>query len=138
MVSPIWKTSRLVLILPSVMLAGCANSDRQTSVPTQAGVPAQATVYHYDRAHGLPNRGVVTLEDFWKQMVNQRIALEAAGKRPDNLAVASWRQEWQEWYAILRHQRTPGFASSDFKTSEDMIAYIKRQRRAKGLPTYDS
>ena len=38
---------------------------------------------------------------------------------------------------VLRRKKKPPFKSASFKTSEEMVTYIKEKRRAKGLPTYE-
>ena len=71
------------------------------------------------------------------QTVNQRIAAETAGERPDFVGVKSWKDEWREWYSSLRRQHDVGFDSKRFKTPEDLVRYIKQKRKEKGLPAYD-
>ena len=80
--------------------------------------------------------GTFTPEESWKRLVNERIAREKAG----TLQKASWqtiKQYWQTWYQGIRSSGPPDWKNSQFKTAEDMVVYIKEQRRAAGLPTYD-
>jgi hypothetical protein len=37
----------------------------------------------------------------------------------------------------LRRKEKMPFKSDEFKSSEDLVNYIKEKRRAKGLPTYE-
>ena len=103
------------------LLAGCA----QVVTEYQVGSDGR---YH--------KVGTFTPEESWKRLVNERIAREQAG----TLQKADWKtikQFWQEWYQGIRSHPIPPWKSPEFKTSEGMVAYIKRQRQAAGLPTYD-
>jgi hypothetical protein len=98
----------------------------------------RATVTEIDLRTGKQkNVGTFTFEQIWMQMVDRRIAAEIAGERPDPVGVKSWKEEWRQWYASLRRKSGVGFESTRFKTSEDLVRYIKQKRKAKGLPPYD-
>jgi|ERR1700682_1689656 len=107
------------------------------TLAAQSNKQPTATVYHYDRKSGLSRVGTFSFDDIWKQSVDQRIADELAHRGPDYRTAATSKRAWQQWYAILRSKRTVGWTPSQFKTSEDMVRYIKRKRSAKGLPVYD-
>ncbi len=80
--------------------------------------------------------GTFTPDESWKRLVNERIAHEKAG----TLQKASYetiKQYWQTWYRGIRSNSDVGWKSSEFKTPEDLVTYIKEQRRAASLPTYD-
>jgi hypothetical protein len=104
-------------------------SRANTSGPTHAAAgeepgaatSAEFTKYQYERGR-ISKVGTFSAEDLWKSTVAERIANERAGRRPDATGGISWKQEWQEWYAIIRHYPNPGFKSSEFKTSEDIFA----------------
>ena len=82
------------------------------------------------------NVGTFTPDESWKRLVNERIALEQAGDLQKGKSETT-KQYWQNWYRGIRNHPTPSWTSSEFKTTEDMVAYIKQQRRAASLPTYD-
>jgi len=77
----------------------------------------------------------VTEEQYWKEQVDERIADEAARKKPDGYE--SWREYYQWWFGVLRKKRKMPFKSAEFKNPEDLVNYIKEKRRAKGLPSYE-
>ena len=78
----------------------------------------------------------VTEDVYWKERVNERIKAEIAHEKPE-AGYDTWQNYWRWWYSVLRRKKKPAFKSQEFKTSEDMVNYIKQQRRAKGLPLYD-
>ena len=80
--------------------------------------------------------GTYTGDEYWKHLVDERISAELAGEKPE-AGDPTWEVYWRTWYAGIRLHPKPAWRSSDFKTSEDMVSYIKQQRVAKGLPTYD-
>ncbi len=77
----------------------------------------------------------VTEDEYWKSQVDQRIAAEVEGKKPE--AHETWQAYYQWWYSVLRRKSKPTWKSQEFKTSEALVAYIKEKRRSKGLPTYE-
>ena len=77
----------------------------------------------------------VTEDEYWKGQVDQRIAAELEGKKPE--AHETWPEYYQWWYSVLRRKSKPTWKSKEFKTSEALVAYIKERRRSKGLPTYE-
>lgn len=78
----------------------------------------------------------VTEDQYWKERVDERIAAEIAHEKPE-AGYDTWQNYWRWWYSVLRRKRKPAFKSREFKTSEDMVLYIKEKRREKGLPTYE-
>lgn len=101
-----------------------------------AGCDKPRTVREYSvGATGSPTMKNVTEEEYWKEQVDERIALEAAGKKPEGYE--SWQEYYQWWFGVLRKKRKPPFKSPQFKSSEDMVTYIKEKRRARHLPDYD-
>ncbi len=123
---------KALLIAPVVVLAASS-----TALMAQSGKPATGTVYHYDGKTGLTRTGRFSMDDIFKQLVDERIADELAHRGPDYRTPATTKEAWQNWYRILRHERTVGWQSSEFKTSNDLIRYIRQRRHARGLPTYD-
>ena len=87
-----------------------------------------------------PGTGVsvsrISEDEYWKGQVNDRIAGEVAGQEPEG-GHETWRAYYQWWYGVLRRKRKPPWRSREFKTSEDLVNYIKSARRAKGLPPYE-
>jgi hypothetical protein len=78
----------------------------------------------------------VSEEQYWKERVDERIAAEIKKEKPE-AGYDTWQNYWRWWYSVLRRKKKPPFKSDDFKTSEDMVNYIKEKRRAKGLPIYE-
>jgi hypothetical protein len=78
----------------------------------------------------------VTEEQYWKERVDERIAAEIAKEKPE-AGYDTWQNYWRWWYSVLRRKKKPPFKSTEFRTSEEMVNYIKEKRRAKGLPTYE-
>jgi hypothetical protein len=78
----------------------------------------------------------VTEEQYWKERVDERIAAEIAKEKPE-AGYDTWQNYWRWWYSVLRRQKKPPFKSTEFRTSDDMVNYIKEKRRAKNLPTYE-
>ena len=78
----------------------------------------------------------VTEEQYWKERVDERITSEIKKEKPES-GYDTWESYWRWWYGVIRKKKKPPFKSESFRTSEDMVNYIKDKRRAKGLPTYD-
>ena len=78
----------------------------------------------------------VTEDEYWKERVHERIAAEIAHEKPE-AGYDTWQNYWRWWYSVLRRKKKPAYKSREFRTSDDMVNYIKEQRRAKGLPTYE-
>jgi hypothetical protein len=78
----------------------------------------------------------VTEEQYWKERVDERIAAEIAHEKPE-AGYDTWQNYWRWWYSVLRRKKKAPFKSNEFKTSEDMVNYIKEKRRERGLPTYE-
>ena len=80
--------------------------------------------------------GIFALDEQFKRDVNGLIALEKAGTLTKAKGQTT-KQFWQARYHALRNESAPIWKPSEFKSMEDIVAYIKQQRRAAGLPTYD-
>src|SRR5205814_10597763 len=78
----------------------------------------------------------VTEDEYWKERVDERIAAEIKKEKPE-AGYDTWQNYWRWWYSVLRRKKKPPFKSASFKTSEEMVTYIKEKRRAKGLPIYE-
>ena len=78
----------------------------------------------------------VSEEEYWKERVDERIAAEMKKEKPE-AGYDTWQNYWRWWYSVIRRKKKAPFKSESFKTSEDMVNYIKDKRRAKGLPTYE-
>jgi hypothetical protein len=91
--------------------------------------------YHTDHA-GTVAVTNVSEDQYWKERVDERIAAEIAHEKPE-AGYDTWQNYWRWWYSVLRRKKKPAYKSQEFKTSEDMVNYIKEKRRAKGLPTYE-
>lgn len=91
--------------------------------------------FHTDQA-GHTSMSNVTEDQYWKERVDERIAAEVAHEKPE-AGYDTWQNYWRWWYSVLRRKKKTAFKSQEFKTSEDMVNYIKEKRRAKGLPTYE-
>jgi hypothetical protein len=91
--------------------------------------------YHTDRA-GTVAVTNVSEDQYWKERVDERIAAEIAHEKPE-AGYDTWQNYWRWWYSVLRRKKKPAYKSLEFKTSEDMVNYIKEKRRTKGLPTYE-
>jgi hypothetical protein len=111
------------LLLVATLLVGCAIQ--------------RPTIREY-RTDETGRAGVanVTEEQYWKERVDERIAAEIAKEKPE-AGYDTWQNYWRWWYSVLRRKKRPPFKSDEFKSSADLVNYIKEKRRAKGLPTYE-
>jgi len=117
------KTVRITtLLLLAALLVGCEIHPR-TIREYRAGPGGTATVAN------------VTEDQYYKERVDERIAAELKGEKPE--AYGTWREYYQWWYSVIRRKPKPTWKSKEFKTSEDFVNYIKEKRRAKGLPAYE-
>src|SRR6202162_6461226 len=78
----------------------------------------------------------VSEDQYWKERVDERIAAEIAHEKPE-AGYDTWQNYWRWWYSVLRRKKKPAYKYQEFRTSEDMVNYIKEKRRTKGLPTYE-
>jgi hypothetical protein len=78
----------------------------------------------------------LTHDEYWKRRVDEHIAAEKAGEEPEG-GYRTWGEYYEWWYGVLRRKPKPTWKSHEFKTSEDLVNYIKERRRAKGLRPYD-
>ena len=113
----------LVLLMVASFLPACG-----TQRPT-------IREYNMDQSGHTSMRNV-TEDQYWKERVDERIAAEIAHEKPE-AGYDTWQNYWRWWYSVLRRKKKTPFKSKEFKTSEDMVNYIKDKRRAKGLPTYE-
>ena len=111
-----------------VLLVAAAVADCRTPTITE----------HRREPGGLFTQQTFTEDQYWTHLVDQRIAAEAAGQKPEReTGHEKWSTFWPWWYSVIRRKPKPTWKSKQFKTSEDMVNYIKEKRRAKGLPLYD-
>jgi len=117
------RARRLIgLLLIAAMLSGCTGRRTIREYRTDAG--------------GRTMTNNVTEEQYWKERVDERIAAEIAKEKPE-AGYDTWQNYWRWWYSVLRRKKKAPFKSGEFRTSEEMVNYIKDKRRAKGLPTYE-
>ena len=117
-------TARLIVaLLIAAALFGCEIHPR-TIREYRAGPAGTATLVN------------VSEDQYWKERVDERIANELKREKPEG-GHQTWKDYWQWWYSVLRRKPKPTWKSKEFKTSEDLVNYIKEKRRAKGLPTYE-
>ena len=109
------------LVLASCILAGACTDT--------------VTEYRVDPSGKVTSR-TLTSDESWKQRVEHSIDLEVAGNKPPG-GQASWEVLWRGWYENIRKQPGPPWKPSEFKTSEDMVRYMKARLVARGLPAYD-
>jgi len=88
------------------------------------GCTSTVTSYRVEPDGRVTTGATVTTDEHWKQVVAERIGREMRGE-PAEAGDSSWATYWPSWYSNIR--RRP----------EDMVAYIKQQRIAKELPTYE-
>jgi len=112
----------IALLLVATLLLGC-------------GGGRTIREYRTDRS-GQVSVSNVTEEAYWKERVDERIAAEIAKEKPE-AGYDTWPNYWRWWYSVLRRKKKSPFKSDQFKSSEDMVNYIKERRREKGLPTYE-
>jgi len=112
----------LAVVLMSALLAGCGSHRTIREYRTDAA--GHATISN------------VSEDQYWKERVDERIAAEIAKEKPES-GYDTWQNYWRWWYSVLRRKKKPPFKSANFKTTEEMVTYIKEKRREKGLPTYE-
>ena len=87
-----------------------------------------------------PESGVsvskLSQDEYWKRQVDDHIKAEVAGQQPE-AGYETWREYYEWWYGVLRRKSKPTWKSREFKTSEDLVNYIKEKRRVKGLRGYE-
>ncbi len=97
----------LVVRLAAALFSIVPLMHAQSPAPKKS--PQRATVTELDLRTGKQKKvGTFTFDDIWKGTVDQRIAAEIAHQRPDFTMVTSWKQEWQQWYQILRSKKGVG------------------------------
>jgi hypothetical protein len=76
--------------------------------------------------------------DAWKRRIEKNVVRQQAHEKPPVAADITWKEYWVSWYSFLRQpNRGLPWKGSEFKTSEDMIRYVKGRLKAHGLPTYE-
>jgi len=113
------------IFLAGLLLAGCESKD--------TGV----TEMHVDNAGNVVQGPTYSHDELWVRQVNESIHNESTGEKPP-VGNPSWEQFWRDTYIGLRAQPKPAWHSTHFKTSEDLVTYIKQQRALKKLPMYDT
>ncbi len=87
-----------------------------------------------------PESGVsvskLSQDEYWKRQVDDHIKAEVAGQQPE-AGYETWREYYEWWSGVLRRKSKPTWKSREFKTSEDLVNYIKEKRRVKGLRGYE-
>jgi hypothetical protein len=76
-------------------------------------------------------------EQAWKRLIEQRANQQKTGQKVPHSRGFTWEDYWISTYTLLRHSQRLPWKGSEFKTSEDMVRYIKRRLKAHGLPTYE-
>ena len=97
----------------------------------------QGTIREYSQG----NPGQVAVRDvsedeYWKHQVDEHITAELRHEKPE-AGYETWRAYYEWWYGVIRKKRKPPWRSTEFKTSEDLVNYIKEKRREKRLPEYE-
>jgi hypothetical protein len=75
--------------------------------------------------------------DTWKRFIERQVRREVAGKRPPVDAKITWKDYWISWYDEIRISSGLPWPSSEFKSHEAMIRFIKSRLKAHGLPAYE-
>lgn len=116
------RSQRLItILLLTAFFPGCTKQTIREYQTDQSGRTVMKTVSE---------------DEYWKERVDERIAAEIKKEKPE-AGYDTWQNYWRWWYSVLRRKKKPPFKSQSFKTSEEMVNYIKEKRRAKGLPTYE-
>lgn len=123
MMRKISKQGVVGLLLLATLLSGC-EIHRRTIREYQTDQSGATSVKN------------VSEEQYWKERVDEQITAELKKEKPET-GYDTWQDYWRWWYSVLRRKKKPPFNSESFKTSEDMVNYIKDKRRAKGLSTYE-
>jgi hypothetical protein len=114
----------ICLLLVATLFSSCIEIHRRTIREYRTDEGGRATMSN------------VTEEQYWKERVDERIAAEIAKEKPE-AGYDTWQNYWRWWYSVLRRKKKAPFKSDQFRTSEDLVNYIKERRREKGLPTYE-
>jgi len=114
----------ITTVLATLLLVGCKSND------------TEITEMHVDNAGILIQGDTYTRDELWMRKVNETISNESHGEKPPD-GFPKWEQFWRATYSGIRAQPKPAWHPSHFKTSADMVTYIKQQRSAKKLPAYD-
>src|SRR5436305_4604440 len=118
------STQLVIAMLIAAFLPGCIDFHPRTIREYNTDGSGHTTVKN------------VTEEEYWKERVDERIAAEIKKEKPE-AGYDTWQNYWRWWYSVLRRKKKPPFKSANFKTTEEMVTYIKEKRREKGLPTYE-
>ena len=110
-----------------ILLAGCA------PIVTEYRPDGNG---RYIRASTSRQLGASPGDDIFVRRVDQCITNEEATGHP-GVSSRSTKEFWQSWYRGIRSNSVIPWHPSEFKDSEDLVAYIKQKRREHRLPTYD-
>jgi hypothetical protein len=104
---------------------------------TTMGCSSTVTEYRLDSHRRVTSVQKLTPDESWKHTEDDRIAAEAAGRKPD-AGIKTWREYWKWSYRNIRREPgPPAWKPTQFGNAEEMVAYIETQRKARGLPAYD-
>src|SRR6185295_18465182 len=103
---------------------------RFTAMILSAGLLAGCTpvvrTYRIDPDGHVTNLGTVPADEHWQQLVAELISQELRGE-PPAAGHSSWETFWPWWYANILREPKPPWRSSEFKTTRDLVDYIKQQ-----------
>ncbi len=108
------------LLIMTALLIGCTQRVIEYRADPESGVSVSK----------------LSQDEYWKRQVDDHIKAEVAGQQPE-AGYETWREYYQWWYGVLRRKSKPTWKSREFKTSEDLVNYIKEKRRVKGLRGYE-
>ena len=117
-------TQTRLLLSCAALLAMCGCSNSVTEFTLDSG----GRVTHVEK---------LTPDESWKRTEDKRIEAELAGRSPE-AGKKTWREYWKWSYEnIRRNPGSPPWKPTEFKSAEEMVAYIERRRKERGLPPYD-
>jgi len=108
------------LLIMTALLIGCTQRVIEYRADPESGVSVSK----------------LSQDEYWKRQVDDHIKAEVAGQQPE-AGYETWREYYEWWYGVLRRKSKPTWKSREFKTSEDLVNYIKEKRRVKGLRGYE-
>jgi len=108
------------LLIMTALLIGCTQRVIEYRADPESGVSVSK----------------LSQDEYWKRQVDDHIKAEVAGQQPE-AGYETWREYYEWWSGVLRRKSKPTWKSREFKTSEDLVNYIKEKRRVKGLRGYE-